>query len=135
MSLIKCPECGKEFSDRAVSCPNCGYPVPQKKVPVHIERNSTMMLAVGCYVYVDGVMVGELKPKKSLDCELTVGSHSISIESDVSSFGYSAADTRKLSGEQFNIDNTTKKVYITIKTKGSWTGGTGKCVVDSIVCQ
>lgn len=25
--LIKCPECGKEISDQALSCPNCGYPI------------------------------------------------------------------------------------------------------------
>ena len=24
MALIKCPECGKEISERAVTCPNCG---------------------------------------------------------------------------------------------------------------
>ena len=24
MALIKCPECGKEVSDKAVACPNCG---------------------------------------------------------------------------------------------------------------
>ena len=27
MSLIHCPECGKEISDKAESCPNCGYPM------------------------------------------------------------------------------------------------------------
>src|SRR3989339_1031474 len=27
MALIKCSECGKEMSDNAVSCPNCGAPV------------------------------------------------------------------------------------------------------------
>ena len=27
MALIKCPECGKEISDKATSCPNCGCPV------------------------------------------------------------------------------------------------------------
>lgn len=27
MSLIKCTECGKEFSDKAECCPNCGCPV------------------------------------------------------------------------------------------------------------
>lgn len=27
MSLIICPECGKEFSDKAAACPNCGYPI------------------------------------------------------------------------------------------------------------
>ncbi len=27
MALIKCKECGKEISDKAVACPNCGYPL------------------------------------------------------------------------------------------------------------
>ncbi len=27
MALIKCPECGKEISDKAENCPNCGFPV------------------------------------------------------------------------------------------------------------
>ncbi len=27
MALIKCPECGKEISDKAEKCPNCGYPI------------------------------------------------------------------------------------------------------------
>lgn len=27
MALVKCPECGKEFSDKAASCPNCGCPI------------------------------------------------------------------------------------------------------------
>lgn len=26
MALIKCPECGKEVGEHAVSCPNCGQP-------------------------------------------------------------------------------------------------------------
>lgn len=30
MALIKCSECGKEFSDRANACPNCACPVEQK---------------------------------------------------------------------------------------------------------
>ena len=29
MALIKCPECGKEISDMANSCPNCGYPIKE----------------------------------------------------------------------------------------------------------
>ena len=27
MSLIQCKECGKEISDKAKKCPNCGFPV------------------------------------------------------------------------------------------------------------
>ena len=30
MALIKCPECGKEISDKALSCPNCGNPMNQQ---------------------------------------------------------------------------------------------------------
>ncbi|MBN2893516.1 MAG: zinc-ribbon domain-containing protein [Bacteroidales bacterium] len=29
MALINCPECGKEISDKALSCPNCGNPMNQ----------------------------------------------------------------------------------------------------------
>lgn len=27
MALIKCPECGREISDKAGSCPGCGFPI------------------------------------------------------------------------------------------------------------
>ena len=34
MSLIKCPECGKEVSEHAESCPSCAYPInPNKAEP------------------------------------------------------------------------------------------------------
>lgn len=35
MALIKCPECGKEVSDKALSCPNCGY-----AMTVRIDENN-----------------------------------------------------------------------------------------------
>ena len=31
MALIKCPECGKEISDKAESCPQCGMPIKEIK--------------------------------------------------------------------------------------------------------
>ena len=36
MALIKCPECGKEVSDSAKSCPHCGYPL-DKEQPIKQE--------------------------------------------------------------------------------------------------
>ena len=33
MALIKCPECGKEVSTAAETCPHCGYPI-NKNEPV-----------------------------------------------------------------------------------------------------
>ena len=31
MALIKCPECGKDVSDTAETCPNCGFTTKRKK--------------------------------------------------------------------------------------------------------
>lgn len=31
MALVKCPECGKEISDKARKCPHCGYPLNEEK--------------------------------------------------------------------------------------------------------
>ena len=33
MALIFCPECGKQVSDLAKACPNCGYPIEEKIQP------------------------------------------------------------------------------------------------------
>ena len=32
MALIICSECGKEFSDKAGACPNCGCPVSEMEI-------------------------------------------------------------------------------------------------------
>jgi predicted RNA-binding Zn-ribbon protein involved in translation (DUF1610 family) len=32
MALIKCTECGKDISDKAASCPNCGVPIDPNDV-------------------------------------------------------------------------------------------------------
>ena len=31
MALIKCPECGKEISDKSAQCIHCGYPIQNNK--------------------------------------------------------------------------------------------------------
>ena len=35
MALIKCPECGREVSDRVQTCIHCGYPIPKPKVTLY----------------------------------------------------------------------------------------------------
>lgn len=42
MALIKCPECGKEISDKASICPNCGCPINTENAGpklVHSKQN------------------------------------------------------------------------------------------------
>ncbi len=42
MALIKCPECGKEISDKAASCPHCGCPIshPQTQAEKTVIQNN-----------------------------------------------------------------------------------------------
>ena len=44
LALIKCSECGKEVSDKAESCPNCGNPInKESKIMVYGYSESYMM--------------------------------------------------------------------------------------------
>ena len=47
MALINCPECGKETSDQAGKCPNCGFPVtPRESGENRLRRQRTRMRMV-----------------------------------------------------------------------------------------
>ena len=35
MALVSCPECGREVSEKATACPNCGAPLNGKKFCKH----------------------------------------------------------------------------------------------------
>ncbi|MDE6568442.1 MAG: zinc-ribbon domain-containing protein [Lachnospiraceae bacterium] len=47
MALFYCPECGKEVSDTAKFCPNCGYKLPKnkKKKDLVNKKTKTMIIA------------------------------------------------------------------------------------------
>ena len=81
MALIKCSECGKEFSDKAASCPNCGCPVSevikgnttpeeQKKAAEQIfaavERTLDRARKAGARFELESVFTKELA--EGLDC-------------------------------------------------------------------
>ena len=46
MALIQCPECGKEISTSALSCPHCGYPL-QKQGPLEYETTTVKIRCWG----------------------------------------------------------------------------------------
>ena len=51
MSLIKCPECGKEISDKSKVCIHCGFPLheePVKEKPIEILKRSSS--SIGGYI-------------------------------------------------------------------------------------
>lgn len=78
MALIKCQECGKDVSDKAKICPNCGYPICEEESKVIIFGLSQMGLLGGkLKIYADGKFMGEIKKGQSLefpiekDCTIT----------------------------------------------------------------
>ena len=51
MALITCPECGKQISDKAHACPNCGLPLSQDTqiiVPETKEEVNTTEQIIPC---------------------------------------------------------------------------------------
>lgn len=47
MAIINCPECGKEISDKAASCPNCGCPLKISEIPQTQQQGNKKKSNVG----------------------------------------------------------------------------------------
>lgn len=67
MALIKCTECGKEISEKATTCPNCGAPISPNgastqhtsvKVDVHPEKKKGSCLKTILIVFAVIVILG-----------------------------------------------------------------------------
>ncbi len=83
MALIYCPECGKEVSDRAASCPNCGCPMATETLTnasFCLQRNyKGFLCAVRYDVFLDNQLWGVLKNGDSLSASLPCGTHHLRI--------------------------------------------------------
>lgn len=55
MALIKCSECGKDVSDKAAACPNCGAPVVSPAPVIEPEEGSGRLKIIGI---VTAVIIG-----------------------------------------------------------------------------
>ncbi len=64
MALIKCPECGKKFSDMAPACPECGCPTNK------IKTDSKPVLkfedVFSCNKVLEGLSKGAIKEAKQI---------------------------------------------------------------------
>tara|TARA_Y100001968_G_scaffold287198_1_gene288438 strand:- start:1962 stop:2228 length:267 start_codon:yes stop_codon:yes gene_type:complete len=52
MALIKCNECGKEISDKATTCPNCGSPTVFAEKEKNAKEENTQVIAFICGIAV-----------------------------------------------------------------------------------
>jgi uncharacterized OB-fold protein len=67
--LIRCPECGKEISDKVEACPNCGAPQPALERTSMLVRQSVTrrrVVRVVAAVLVDLSVASELSVPFSL---------------------------------------------------------------------
>ena len=82
MALINCKECGKEVSDKANACPNCGAPVENEntvhgnslKVGIEVAKDPNTVTYYNCNIYniTNGnkIKIAQCKEKQSItiDC-------------------------------------------------------------------
>lgn len=61
MTLIVCKECDNEISSDAKTCPNCGYPIEEKKQKQKAPYQIVGMLALLLLVFLF-MKMGWLKP-------------------------------------------------------------------------
>lgn len=47
MALITCPDCGKQLSDQAPACPNCGRPMKRKPIDKRVRISIPNTEALG----------------------------------------------------------------------------------------
>ena len=63
-----CKNCGKEISDEAVICPNCGVPVQKEQAPVEQKNTiATVGLVLSFFVSVVGLILSIVGLKKSAE--------------------------------------------------------------------
>lgn len=134
MALIKCAECGKEISSKASSCPNCGCPIEKETKKVIITRATGFPLIKG-HISIDNQVVGNLKSGETIELDLSIGTHYVSVSTNVNNTGNifnPGTNSVNVEGEQFTIEEKHEKVYILVVGKGSFTGSTGTLVIKSI---
>lgn len=146
MALIKCGECGKEISDKAVACMNCGCPIEKAKKKVRIIK--TGGLALRCSVFIDNQPVGQIGVggNKYIELEVPIGTHYISTITQVKNqttfvatngintmaTPITTSTSQEQDGKQFEVKESDELIVIEILTKGSWSGSTGRCIVGNI---
>lgn len=112
MALIKCPECGREISDKARECPHCGVPIAAgKTIPVRFwrERKFVGGMTTGT-ILIDGNAVGSAQSGTDFEVQLSPGEHNILIQTLNTDTGgiFSTRD------KQLSIPSDAKKIDIEI---------------------
>ena len=70
MALIKCPECGKEISDKAKKCIHCGSITYEKKI---VNKNNGFIFILGILICLLGILFPIQLNLNFIDISINIG--------------------------------------------------------------
>lgn len=123
MTLMKCPECGKEISDKAKYCPQCGYPIEEydsvniyKNLPLDKSINFPDLPAVidiGHPIKYEQPLVGYFCNSDNVSTPLREGKVLLYLHPNGIRFRQDSAVGFLLSNQQIvNLSSTTQKKIV-----------------------
>lgn len=138
MTIVKCTECGKELSDKAKLCPNCGTPIneetPITSVPEKCEKKShnkllLILLTVVCVVLtvITGITVRIIDGKTLTTGEVKLSSLRNELSSVSTKLSTSKAELSKIKAQiesQKKKIKPVKDIYNVSLAAGTYTVGT-----------
>lgn len=81
MALIKCSECGKEISDKAAACPNCGMPLRKEERGTYdiviTRENQWFLVNPKIKIIVDSADEYYLENNGKITIPMTTGPHTL----------------------------------------------------------
>jgi hypothetical protein len=92
MALLDCLDCGKQFSDQATACPNCGRPneliaaTPQPEAKQETQKNNGCLIGCASFLTIVAVLslIGSLIPKTSDPTPTSADSSKSLADTDIS---------------------------------------------------
>lgn len=88
MAMIKCPECGKEISDRAEACPHCGCPIDESPLETSEYAKLMVISLIAIFMAVAGFSIMVLTTNVIIPTILFIIAILINRESEAVSTGF-----------------------------------------------
>lgn len=125
MSLIKCPECGKDVSDSAKTCPNCGYNVKYKYIKSIIKSKKILYLIITIIIVLVFVVVKNLTFDYSFKKYGKIGEYSKEVEEAYNN------DNSKDNFSSYNIYDDSNDGILYVKRNITFLGRKGEISIHT----
>lgn len=116
MSMIKCPECGKEISDKATSCPSCGYTLKQQENTSTKNSNKKKGCLIGLLIFIGIAMIGFCSDDKSSTSASSTQSSSVQAKAVEPALTVTASELlAAFEQNELKANQTYKNKYIAVQ--------------------